>query len=120
MANEEQDDFIKWVKSLTKDEFYEECVECRLIRFGTLDGDNIDYFYNLVDAYAAAKKQALIDKACEWLKENFNVILESFNCDTIERVLFTPEIELAVAIPRSLWQWVERIDLPAAKASTCS
>lgn len=45
------------------------------------------------DEQFAKQKQAIIDNACEWLKENFNVILERFECGAIERVLFTPEIE---------------------------
>lgn len=82
MTNEEKDDFIKWVKSLTKYEFYKECVECRQISFGTVDDDDMGYFYMLVNAYAASEKQKLIDNACEWLESEatkhigFNMITE--------------------------------------------
>lgn len=78
MTDKEKDDFIKWVKSLTKDEFYEECVECRRISFGSSEGDDMDYFYMLVNAYVAAEKQVFIDKACEWWENEFQISMMDF------------------------------------------
>lgn len=36
-------------------DFYEECMDCRQISFGTIDGDDIDKFYRLIDKYAESK-----------------------------------------------------------------
>lgn len=36
-------------------EFYEECMDCRQISWGSLEGDDINYFYKLINEYADKK-----------------------------------------------------------------
>lgn len=60
-------EFKKWVHNLSNTEFYDECVNCRSISYGSVDGDDPDYFYSLVDAYAENKYADLLQKmkCCE-------------------------------------------------------
>lgn len=57
MNNEENQwqNFKQMVANMTDDEFYEECINCRMISFGSCEGDDKDYFFDLINAYSENK-----------------------------------------------------------------
>ena len=70
MDKEKWDSFKKWVENMSDDDFYEECVECRNISWGTVENEDKESFFNLVNAYAENKCTQQLEKACEWLGDN--------------------------------------------------
>lgn len=52
---------------MTPDErkkFYDECMDCRVVSFGSIEAEEVDEFYRLIDEYAD-KKYASLKKQFE-------------------------------------------------------
>lgn len=83
--------FKEWVKNLSDDEFYEESVDCRQISFGSLENDNKEYFFNLLNAYAENKYEQQIEKmkCCANCKHSVEGCADCFeNCGNCEEGRF--------------------------------
>lgn len=50
--------FKQMVADMTDNKFYEEVVSCRMISFGSCEGDDKEYFFDLINAYAENKYKA--------------------------------------------------------------
>lgn len=73
-------------------DFYEECMDCRQISFGTIDGDDIDEFYRLIDEYAESKYGRL--KCCANCGNSVEGEADCFeNCGNCNAGLFACRLE---------------------------
>lgn len=61
--------FKQMVADMTDNKFYEEVVSCRMISFGSCEGDDKEYFFDLINAYAENKYKAKAEVDEEKLRD---------------------------------------------------
>ena len=60
-------DRITKMTPIERKKFYDECMDCRVVSFGSIEAEEVDEFYRLINEYAD-KKYAALKKQLEFQK----------------------------------------------------